>query len=103
MITNQDTREQIIKELELGGLPAEAQDEIISKLAENTLKKVTIAMLDKLPEDKRGEFEMLASAGDAGQVYAFLNAHVPDASALIQSEMQSSIAEIKRLNSQAKT
>ena len=53
MISNQDTREQIIKELELGGFPADAQDEIITKLSENLLKKIAIAMLDKLPEDKR--------------------------------------------------
>ncbi|MBI2045980.1 MAG: hypothetical protein HYT28_00980 [Parcubacteria group bacterium] len=102
MITNQDIREQIIKELELGGLPSEAQDEIISKLAENLLKKIAIVMLDKLPEDKRGEFEALANAGDTGQVYAFLQAHIPDASALIQAELQGSIAEIKQINDRAK-
>ncbi|TSC69759.1 MAG: hypothetical protein G01um101470_982 [Parcubacteria group bacterium Gr01-1014_70] len=102
MIPNQDTREQIIRELELSGLSGDAQDEIIAKLAENLLKKIAIVMLDKLPEDKRVDFGTLASGGDASQIYAFLNANVPDAPALIQAEIQSGITEIKQMNSQAK-
>ncbi|MBI5005078.1 MAG: hypothetical protein HZC03_00480 [Candidatus Lloydbacteria bacterium] len=101
MITNQDTREQIIKELELGGLPVEAQDEIISRLAENLLKKIAIAVLDKLPEDKRTAFEALASEGYTAEIYAFLNANVPDAPALIHAEIQKGILEIKQLHNQA--
>jgi hypothetical protein len=96
MITNKNTREEIIKELGLGGLPSEAQDELISKLAENILKKVAVAMLDKFPEDKRGPFEELVSTGDANQVYAFLSDNVPDAATLIQQEMRNGIAEIKQ-------
>ena len=95
MISNQDTREQIIKELELGGFPADAQDEIITKLSENLLKKIAIEMLDKLPEDKRSEFESLVGSGDAGQVYAFLQANISDADALIKAEIKMLFVEIK--------
>lgn len=100
MITNKDTREEIIKELELGGLPPEAQDEIIAKLSLNLLKKIAITMLEKLPEDKRGEFETLVNTGDAAQAYAFIGTHVPDAAAIIQAETLSGIAEIKKLSGQ---
>ena len=96
MITNEDTRERIIKELSLKGLPSEAQDEIISKLSENLLKKVAIAILDKLSEDKRGEFEILASTGDSDAMYTFLKANVSDADFLIEKEVQEGIAEIKQ-------
>lgn len=101
MITNKDTREEIIKELELGGLPPEAQDEIIAKFAENLLKKIAIVMLEKLPEDKRGEFETLVNTGDAAQAYAFMGTHINDAAAIIQAEMRLGIAEIKKLSGQA--
>lgn len=97
MISNQDTREEIIKELELGGLPPEAQDEIIAKFAENLLKSVAMTMLDTLPEDKRGEFETLVGTGDSAQVFTFLKQHVPNADALIQTELRKSIAEIKQI------
>lgn len=95
MITNQNTREEIIKELELGGLPEEAQNEIISKFAENLLKSIAMTMLDTLPEDKRGEFETLVDTGDSAQVFTFLKQHVPNADILIQAELRKSIAEIK--------
>lgn len=101
MISNQDIREEIIKELELGGLPPEAQDEIIAKFAENLLKKIAIAILDKLPSDKQSEFEALVNTGDTAQVYAFLQMQVPDAEGLMKAEMRSVIAEIKKLSGQA--
>lgn len=98
MISNQDIREQIVKELELGGLPEEAQNEIIAKFSENLLKKIAIAMLDKIPSDKRSEFEAIVGNGDSNAMYSFIKTNVPDADALMKTEIQKSLAEIKQPN-----
>ena len=75
---NNDTRDKIVKDLEIQDLPTEAQDEIIVKMGENLIKAVTIAVIDKVPVDQRDAFEAVGKAGDQTKVREFLSPYIPN-------------------------
>ncbi|HAM95722.1 TPA: hypothetical protein DCP81_02145, partial [Candidatus Azambacteria bacterium] len=50
----------IIDELGISDLPVEVQDRILSQFTENLVKSIALAIMERLPEDKREEFEKLS-------------------------------------------
>ena len=68
----------IIDELGISDLPVDAQDRIISQFTENLVKSIALAIMERLPEDKRGEFEKLSEAGEQEKINQFLTAQIPD-------------------------
>lgn len=75
---NEDTRDMLVKDLEIEGLPREAQDEIIIKMGENLIKAVTIAVIDKVPVEERSAFEKVGKTGDQEKVREFLSPYIPN-------------------------
>lgn len=67
----------ISADLGIKDLPMEEQKTLISQFGEVALKSATLAVLEKLAEDKRGEFAKLAEAGDAPALKSFLDREVP--------------------------
>ncbi len=67
----------IANDLGIAEVPPEEQRKIIAQFGEVALKAATIAVLEKLPEEKRGEFEKLAQAGAPEPLKAFLDREVP--------------------------
>ncbi len=85
----------IAADLGISELAPEEQQQIITQFGEVALKAATIAVLEKLPEEKRGEFAKLAEAGDAGPVQAFLDAEVPDHEALVKAAVAAEVQKFK--------
>ncbi len=67
----------IAADLGIAELPMEEQQALIAQFGEIALKAASIAVFDKLAEDKREEFAKLAEAGDAPALQTFLTREVP--------------------------
>ncbi|MEK7148477.1 MAG: DUF5663 domain-containing protein [Patescibacteria group bacterium] len=90
-MNNQELREILIKELGIGGLPEEAQDEIVSKLSEIILKSLTVAIFEKLPDNARAEFEQIGAKGDHALIQEFLERNIPNLHALMEEEVKKTL------------
>ncbi len=87
-MNNNELRDILVAELGIGELPAEAQEEIVSKLGEIILKSVTVAIFEKLPQEARAEFETITASGDDERVQEFLAKNIPDMPALMEAEVK---------------
>ena len=85
-MSNDTLKEMLTKELELDRLTSAEQEQIISQLGESLMQKAVIAVLDKLPEDKRKEFGALTESGSQQEVYNFLQTNVVNADSVISDE-----------------
>ena len=100
---NQELRDILIKELGIGELPEEAQDEIVVKLGEVILKSLTIAIFDKLPAEARVEFEKISAKGDHALIQEFLEENIPDMHTLMKEEIRRTLqnyAEMEAVDSE---
>jgi len=67
----------IAADLGIKDLPQEEQKTLIAQFGEVALKAATLAVVEKLADEKRGEFTKLAEAGDPPALKAFLDREVP--------------------------
>ncbi|MCR4333657.1 MAG: DUF5663 domain-containing protein [Patescibacteria group bacterium] len=67
----------IAADLGIKNLPIEEQRALVAQFGEIALKAASLAVFEKLAEDKRGEFTTLAEAGDGAALKAFLDREVP--------------------------
>lgn len=87
-MNNQELRDILIKELGIGELPEEAQEEIVTKLGDVILKSLTVAIFEKLSNDARIEFERISEKGDHVLIQEFLEENIPDLHALMEEEVK---------------
>lgn len=85
----------LVKDLGLTNLTEEAQDQILARLGEITLKAVTFAIFEKLPEAKRAEFDEVAAAEDPAKIQAFLTENIPNLKELMDAELKKTISRFK--------
>lgn len=67
----------ISADLGIKDLPIEEQRALIAQFGEVALKAASLAVFEKLAEDKREEFKKFAEAGDGAALKAFLDREVP--------------------------
>ncbi|OIP65546.1 MAG: hypothetical protein COV32_02895 [Candidatus Yonathbacteria bacterium CG10_big_fil_rev_8_21_14_0_10_43_136] len=94
---NQELRDILIKELSIGELPEEAQDEIVVKLGEVILKSLTIAIFDKLSSEARVEFEKIGAKNDTALIQEFLEENIPDMHTLMEEEVRRTLQNYAEL------
>lgn len=87
-MNNQELRDILIKELGIGELPDEAQEEIVAKLGDVILKSLTVAIFEKLSNDARTEFERISEKGDHVLIQEFLEENIPDLHVLMEEEVK---------------
>lgn len=90
-MNNQELRDILIKELGIGGLPIEAQDEIAGRLGEVILKSLTVAIFEKLSSDAREEFDKISVSGDNTLIQEFLEKNVPEMHDLMEEEVRKTL------------
>lgn len=93
MLSHDAIRNMLVSQLGLSDLPADMQEKVISQFGENVLKRVTVAVLEKLPEEKRDEFARLTEAEDATKMQAFLKENIPDLDAVVGEEARKELEE----------
>jgi len=89
-------KENIEKELGLTGLPDAVKNEIVAMLGENCLKRASLAILERLTDGGRAEFEKIAQSGDYEKASKYAAAAIPDFENFIKGEISAEIADFKR-------
>ncbi len=97
MITQKELRRTILEDLGIGHLPLDTQDKILEKLGENIIKRITLVVLENLPEDAQPEFDVVSASGDEAKMQEFLKSKIPNVEELIQKAIQGTISEFKEL------
>ncbi len=90
-MNNQELKNILVKELGIGGLPDEAQDEIVGKLGEMILKSLTVAIFEKLSSDAREEFEKITANGENALIQEFLEKNVSNLHELMEEEVRKTL------------
>ena len=97
MITQEELRQIILKDLKIGHLSSDAQDKILEKLGENIVKRITLVVLENLPEEARPEFDTISESGDQKKLQEFLKSQIPNIEELLQKTIQLTINEFKEM------
>jgi hypothetical protein len=88
---------QIATELGIGDLPLPEQQQLIAQFGEVALKAATLSVLEKLSEEKRGEFMSLSEGGDPAAVQAFLDREVPGHDAIAKAAVALEVKKFKEV------
>lgn len=87
--------EQIIKELELQNFPAEQQKEIVDKMTEIVLSRVSIRLTDQMTDEELDEFEKVVDEGGMEKGLHYLAQIFPNIPGIIQDELAVLQKEVK--------
>ena len=87
----------IAKDLNISELSQDAQQEIIIKLGETSLKNAMVTVIDLLPESALSEFEELSNSGDQEKLHYFLKKNIPDFDRIMKNETAKVVADFKRV------
>ena len=93
----QELKQQLIKDLDIESLSEELQDEIIDGLGQIGMKRVTLEILKKIPEDKRDEFESISESGDQTKAKAFIEQYIPNLDEFTTQVTTKEVNEYKEL------
>jgi hypothetical protein len=86
---------RIAADLGVGHLSQDEQQALISQFGEVALKAATLAVISKLPENKREEFAKLSEAGDVFALKAFLDSEVPGHEEVAKAAVAEEVARFK--------
>lgn len=85
----------IAADLGIKDLPLDEQQALIGQFGEVALKAATIAVIEKLAEDKRDEFAKLAEAGDPAALKTFLDREVPSHDSIAKAAVAEEVKRFK--------
>lgn len=85
----------IAADLGIKDLPLAEQQQLISQFGEVALKAATMAVIEKLSEDKRNEFATIAETGDPIALKTFLDREVPEHEELAKAAVADEIKRFK--------
>lgn len=95
-------QQNIIQGLGLQDLPEATQIKLLSQMTESVLKRITVRVLERLPEADRAEFDKLQTGGDVAKMDEFLKSKIPDYEQMVQNiiiefkeEMKANIEMLK--------
>lgn len=97
-----EIQQMIAADLGIAHLSSEEQQAIISQFGMVALKAASVAVVEKLSQDKRDEFAKLAQAGDAAALQTFLNTNVPDHEAIAKGAVEEELKRLKEFQASAK-
>lgn len=89
--------QNIITDLGIDQLPKEKQEEIIMVMGGIILKRITLRILESLPEAKRKEFDEVCASGDQEKVTKFFEQNIPGYQQMIEEEAEKFKKEMKEM------
>jgi hypothetical protein len=90
-------RAQLVQDLNLKDIPESTQNEIIDQLGQNVMRRVTMEILKKIPENKYDEFDQISRTGDVTQIQNYIAQYIPDTDAFIREKTKETVDEFKSL------
>ena len=98
----QDEMQKLIaQDLGISDLSSEQQQQLISEFGAVALKAATAAIVEQLPEGKRGEFATLAQAGNPAALQKFLDAEVPTHEDIAKAAVAEEVKRFKEFQQSA--
>ncbi len=98
------TEELVAEELGLGDVPESARGKILEKMSELALKKIVVAVAERLSAEELDELEKMKGTASPGEIDAFLASRVEGYPYLVKKtldefkeEMKSAVEELKGL------
>jgi len=85
----------IAANLGIADFPIVEQRKLIAQFGGVALKAATLSVVEKLTEEKRGEFAKLAEEGDAQKLKAFLDREVPDHEEVAKAAVAAEVEQFK--------
>lgn len=77
----------IIKELQLEGLPEEEKDNLVAGLSQALQARVSLRVMDMLSDLEKKEMEVLVEQGDDQRVGMYINSKVPGIDSIMKQEL----------------
>jgi len=96
-------KDNIIKDLELDKLPDDKREEVLTAMTEALLKRVILVVLEKIPKDRKSEFDEISKTKDSDKINEFLAAVVPNYEKVLTAEIDNFKKEMKDTVSQLQT
>jgi len=84
---------RLIKELGIEGESPSIQVDIISRLGQNVMDRVNVAVLKKLPEDQHPAFMNLVGSGNMMALQELVQPYIADLGQLVRDEAQKELKE----------
>lgn len=88
-------QQNILQELGLDAMPPKIQEDLLVKLTESALKRITLETLSRLSEEDRKEFDKIQNAKDPEKMNEFLRAKIPNYEELVRRVVDELKGEIK--------
>ena len=98
MINKEELIKKIIDELDIAEIPKESQENIIAKLGESVLKKLTIDIFSEIPKNEQAELEKIMKSGNMDEVHKFLDSKIPDFDDFINKSIKNTVNEFKKIS-----
>lgn len=98
-MNTEEMRAMIAEELDLEDLAPDMQEKVIDQFTENALKRVTISLFERLPEDAKAEFTRLGDASDAEGVLKLFKDNIPNLDDFIRAEVKDEAEAFKKFQS----
>jgi len=98
MINKEELIKKIIDELDIAGIPKKSQENIIAKLGESVLKKLTIDIFSEIPKNEQAELEKMMKSGNMDEVHKFLDSKIPDFDDFINKSIKNTVNEFKKIS-----
>ncbi|MES3005670.1 MAG: hypothetical protein V4664_01840 [Patescibacteria group bacterium] len=89
-------RNDLVEKMNLGGVPAEVQDQIIAQYGENVLKAVTLEVITLLSDEDRVVFEELTQSGNETKMEKFLAEKIKNLDVLIKEKSDNQIEKVRK-------
>lgn len=87
--------QETLKELNINDLPKEIQNEIIARLGENIMKRVTMSILEQTPEPEREKLATEIESKDFEALYAHISKNIPDLDDIVSTRTLEVVNEFK--------
>lgn len=92
-----DFAKALIRDLGLEHETPEAQAYLVSSLGQNVFERITLEVLNTLPETEYENFSALTKAGDMNALRTFLEKHIPNLDGFIQKTARAEYEATKAL------
>lgn len=96
-IDKEELRKRIIAELNIGHLTNEEQETVINKVSEVLMKRATLEVMRRIPEDQLDELDKLTEAEDGAGIQKLVAKYVPNVEEVVTQAAKDGLAEHKRL------
>lgn len=85
----------IASDLGIENLSPEEQKQVIQQFGQVALKAASLAVINKLSDEKKAEFAKLVEAEDVAGVQSLLNIEVPDHEAVARAAVEQEVRDFK--------